>query len=185
MLILSFPTGLALNLPTALLPEITRMLDHRLSRPRGPDSLVPSSNASILHNTQFSPPVREILASVDKCITVALAKFIAQGVQKNDIKAIGIANQRETTIVWDATPGEPLYQAIVSDDTRTSHETNASRTLLMNLRTLDYEPGILQLFHIDPEDDLLPEIVASSDPRADSVLPTTRSRALLQPSRLP
>ena len=37
-----------------------------------------------------------------------------------DIAAIGITNQRETTIVWDAETGEPVYNAIVWQDRRTS-----------------------------------------------------------------
>ena len=37
------------------------------------------------------------------------------------IKAIGITNQRETTIVWDKTTGKPLHNAIVWLDGRTSH----------------------------------------------------------------
>ena len=36
-----------------------------------------------------------------------------------DIAAIGITNQRETTIVWDAETGEPVYNAIVWQDRRT------------------------------------------------------------------
>jgi len=38
----------------------------------------------------------------------------------NDIAAIGITNQRETTIVWDAATGKPIYNAIVWQDRRTS-----------------------------------------------------------------
>ena len=37
-----------------------------------------------------------------------------------DIAALGITNQRETTVVWDRTTGEPVYNAIVWQDTRTS-----------------------------------------------------------------
>jgi glycerol kinase len=37
----------------------------------------------------------------------------------NDLAAIGITNQRETAIVWDRTTGEPVYNAIVWQDTRT------------------------------------------------------------------
>ena len=37
------------------------------------------------------------------------------------IKAIGIANQRETTVVWDKNTGEPLYNAIVWQDKRTAN----------------------------------------------------------------
>ena len=35
------------------------------------------------------------------------------GVDPHDIKAIGITNQRETTIVWDKETGRPIYNAIV------------------------------------------------------------------------
>lgn len=36
-----------------------------------------------------------------------------------DIAAVGITNQRETTVVWDRETGEPVYNAIVWQDTRT------------------------------------------------------------------
>ncbi|HZL02843.1 MAG TPA: glycerol kinase GlpK [Cellulomonas sp.] len=36
-----------------------------------------------------------------------------------DVAAVGITNQRETTVVWDRTTGEPVYNAIVWQDTRT------------------------------------------------------------------
>jgi glycerol kinase len=51
---------------------------------------------------------------------------VAQNVLKNnnispsDIAAIGITNQRETTIVWDKTTGQPIYNAIVWQDRRTA-----------------------------------------------------------------
>jgi glycerol kinase len=40
-------------------------------------------------------------------------------VTRHDIAAVGITNQRETTIVWDRTTGIPVYNAIVWQDTRT------------------------------------------------------------------
>src|SRR3954452_17187773 len=40
--------------------------------------------------------------------------------EAGDIAAIGITNQRETTVVWDRDTGEPVYNAIVWQDTRTS-----------------------------------------------------------------
>ena len=43
-----------------------------------------------------------------------------QNVNVADIKAIGITNQRETTIVWDKNTGEPVYNAIVWQDKRTA-----------------------------------------------------------------
>ena len=39
----------------------------------------------------------------------------------DDLVAVGLANQRETTVVWDRRTGEPLHHAIVWQDTRTDH----------------------------------------------------------------
>ena len=47
-----------------------------------------------------------------------MAAFERQGHSINSIKAVGITNQRETTVVWDKITGEPLYNAIVWTDTR-------------------------------------------------------------------
>ncbi|TML43881.1 MAG: glycerol kinase GlpK [Actinobacteria bacterium] len=40
-------------------------------------------------------------------------------VKASDIAAVGVTNQRETTVVWDKTTGRPVYNAIVWQDTRT------------------------------------------------------------------
>jgi len=45
-------------------------------------------------------------------------------VQASDIAAVGVTNQRETTVVWDRTTGEPVYNAIVWQDTRTDEICN-------------------------------------------------------------
>jgi glycerol kinase len=42
------------------------------------------------------------------------------GLQASDISAIGITNQRETTLVWDAQTGTPIHNAIVWQDRRTA-----------------------------------------------------------------
>ena len=42
------------------------------------------------------------------------------GINASDIAAIGITNQRETTIVWDKSTGKPIYNAIVWQDRRTA-----------------------------------------------------------------
>ncbi len=148
-----------------------------------------------------------------------------------DIAAIGVTNQRETTLVWDKKTGKPVYNAIVWQDTRTdvicnelaedggqdrlrsktglplatyfsgpkikwildnmegvrakaengellfgnmdtwiiwnltgrhvTDVTNASRTLLMNLNTLDWDDELLQLLNIPRT--ILPEIRSSSE----------------------
>lgn len=153
--------------------------------------------------------------------------------QRDKVVAIGITNQRETTILWDRKTGEPIYNAIVWQDRRTStmceslkkfgHEdlirrktgllidpyfsatkinwildnvpdarvraergelafgtvdtyllwkltggrvhrtdaTNASRTMLFNIHTQQWDEELLSLFDIPPF--LLPEVMDSSD----------------------
>jgi glycerol kinase len=158
------------------------------------------------------------------------------GVEAGEIAAIGITNQRETTVVWDRETGLPLYNAIVWQDTRTgalvaelageegpdrlreavglplstyfsgpkiswildhvegareraengelafgnidswllwnltggtdgglhaTDVTNASRTMLMDLQTLDWHPESLELMGIPRS--MLPEIRSSSE----------------------
>ncbi len=159
----------------------------------------------------------------------------ATKLRPDDLHAVGIANQRETTVVWDRRTGRPYYNAIVWQDTRTDqiaaalargeagaviwHKTglppatyfsggklqwllenidglreaaangdalfgtidswvlwnltgaghggvhltdvtNASRTNLMNLETLDWDDDLLSFFGIPRQ--MLPAIVASS-----------------------
>jgi glycerol kinase len=142
-------------------------------------------------------------------------------VRAADVQAIGITNQRETTLVWDRASGEPVERAIVWQDRRTADRcaelpadlirertglvpdpyfsatklewmlrgrdanglafgtvdswlvskltngrvhatdvTNASRTMLLRLDTLDWDDDLLELFGV--ERSLLPEIRASS-----------------------
>lgn len=155
------------------------------------------------------------------------------GIKEDEIAAIGITNQRETTIVWNAETGEPVYNAIVWQDRRTAsycdelvaqgltetirsktglildayfsgtkvrwilenvpgaremaeagklrfgtvdswliwnltrgklHITdvsNASRTLLFNIHTMQWDEDMLKLMNIPPS--MLPEVKASSE----------------------
>lgn len=153
------------------------------------------------------------------------------GLSASDLVAVGIANQRETTVVWDRRDGRPLYNAIVWQDTRTlalvtnleergfgdlvrertglvpatyfaggklawilenvvgareaadrgdalfgtidswllwrltgqhvTDVTNASRTMLMDLRTLDWDDELLAAFDIPRI--MLPRIRPSTD----------------------
>jgi len=52
--------------------------------------------------------------------TVLTESIIKAGLKPSDIDAIGITNQRETTIVWDRNTGQPVYNAIVWQDRRTA-----------------------------------------------------------------
>ncbi|MFN7084997.1 MAG: glycerol kinase GlpK [Burkholderiales bacterium] len=53
-------------------------------------------------------------------IAVAFEALARAGVHARDVAAIGITNQRETTVVWDRASGEPIYNAIVWQDRRTA-----------------------------------------------------------------
>jgi len=53
-------------------------------------------------------------------LSVALLALSKAGVTRNDVAAIGIANQRETAIVWSRETGQPIYNAIVWQDRRTA-----------------------------------------------------------------
>jgi glycerol kinase len=67
---------------------------------------------------------REILASQT---AVAAEALIRAGVSARDIAAIGITNQRETTVVWDRATGLPVYNAIVWQDRRTAEHCDRLR----------------------------------------------------------
>jgi len=71
----------------------------------------------------------EIWKSQMSAISDVLTK---SGFSANSITAIGITNQRETTVIWDRNTGEPVYNAIVWQDRRTSDFCN-------DLKSRDYE----------------------------------------------
>ncbi|GAA4626301.1 glycerol kinase GlpK [Cellulomonas oligotrophica] len=58
----------------------------------------------------------EIWTNVREVVGQALGRA---SLQNTDIAAVGITNQRETAVVWDRRTGEPVYHAIVWQDTRT------------------------------------------------------------------
>ncbi|CAM1630737.1 glycerol kinase GlpK [Bartonella sp. B10834G6] len=60
---------------------------------------------------------REIWATQSSTLTEALAKA---GISSDEIAAIGITNQRETTVVWEKATGKPVYNAIVWQCRRTT-----------------------------------------------------------------
>jgi glycerol kinase len=63
----------------------------------------------------------EIWENTQQVMQSAVAR---SGADVKDIAAIGITNQRETTLVWDRTTGAPIYNAIVWQDTRTDSICN-------------------------------------------------------------
>lgn len=74
----------------------------------------------------------EIWSSILSVIAQVLSE---NGIQPNQITAIGITNQRETTVVWDKKTGEPIYNAIV-------WQSRQSATICETLR----ESGYNELF---------------------------------------
>lgn len=60
-------------------------------------------------------------------IEVAREAIRKAGLQAADIAAVGITNQRETTVLWDRATGEPVHHAIVWQDRRTAKRCDALR----------------------------------------------------------
>jgi glycerol kinase len=61
----------------------------------------------------------EILRRTEEVIAEGLAQ---RGLRAEDLAAIGITNQRETTVLWDRKTGEPVANAIVWQDTRVAED---------------------------------------------------------------
>lgn len=78
--------------------------------------------------------VSDIWASTASTCRGAIEKA---GITVNDIAAIGITNQRETTLVWDRTTGEPIHNAIVWQDRRTSQ-------MCQDMKAAEQEPQITE-----------------------------------------
>src|SRR3982075_908118 len=76
----------------------------------------------------------EIWASVLATVRAAMAQA---GVTAAQVAAIGITNQRETTVIWDRATGKPIHNAIVWQDRRTADAC-------AELRDAGHEPGIVR-----------------------------------------
>ena len=63
----------------------------------------------------------EIWYNARRAVSAAMVEIDAT---PQDFAAFGITNQRETAVVWDKNSGKPIYNAIVWQDTRTSHAIN-------------------------------------------------------------
>ncbi|HLM89990.1 MAG TPA: glycerol kinase GlpK [Streptosporangiaceae bacterium] len=60
----------------------------------------------------------------ERCQEVIQGALSKAGLSASDLAAVGITNQRETTVVWDRNTGEPVHNAIVWQDTRTDQICN-------------------------------------------------------------
>ena len=65
----------------------------------------------------------------DSTLATCRAALSQAALTSGDIAAIGITNQRETTLVWDKHTGEPVYNAIVWQDRRTAPQCQKLRDL--------------------------------------------------------
>ncbi|XP_017291945.1 glycerol kinase isoform X2 [Kryptolebias marmoratus] len=87
---------------------------------------------------------KEILQSVYECMERTCEKLTQLNIDISNIKAIGVTNQRETTLVWDKETGEPLYNAIVWLDLRTQStvERLINKTPGRNKNHLRHKTGL-------------------------------------------
>ncbi len=81
-----------------------------------------AASAQVEHRQIYPRPgwvehdAMEIWANVSGVVSAAMAKL---GIAPRDLAAVGITNQRETTLLWDRATGVPIANAIVWQDTRT------------------------------------------------------------------
>ncbi|XP_028327188.1 glycerol kinase isoform X1 [Gouania willdenowi] len=87
---------------------------------------------------------KEILQSVYECMERTCEKLTQLNIDISNIKAIGVTNQRETTLIWDKETGEPLYNAIVWLDLRTQStvERLINQTPGRNKNHLKHKTGL-------------------------------------------
>jgi glycerol kinase len=102
------------------------------------------------HHSQIIPQAgwvehdgREIL---DTTIASIRATMKSASVKSSEIAAIGISNQGETVIAWDATTGKPLYNAIVWQDRRTAKVCDELRSDSAFVRQVREKTGLF----VDP-----------------------------------
>ena len=83
------------------------------------------SSPSISASTRRSPRARAGSSTTpteiwQRALEVIGGALTSAGAGADDLAAIGITNQRETTVIWDRESGEPIHNAIVWQDTRTA-----------------------------------------------------------------
>jgi glycerol kinase len=79
-------------------------------------------------------------------ISVAGEAIARAGIQARDVAAIGITNQRETTVVWDRASGRPLYNAIVWQDRRTAAACDALKARGLEARVAEKTGLVLDAY---------------------------------------
>ncbi|KAL8283991.1 hypothetical protein RQP46_005104 [Phenoliferia psychrophenolica] len=93
------------------------------------------ASASIEFDQHFPHPgwmeekPEDLVETSVQCVDRAVAQFEKLGYKREQIKTIGITNQRETTLVWSKSTGKPLHPAIVWPDTRNTHTVRELQAL--------------------------------------------------------
>ena len=83
-------------------------------------------------------------------VAVAGEAMARAGIHAGDIAAIGITNQRETTVVWERATGEPIARAIVWQDRRTAGACDALRGRGLEQRITEKTGLVLDAYFSPP-----------------------------------
>lgn len=98
-----------------------------------------------LHEGWVEQDPEDILMKVKETIAVTCEKLKMMNISPSAIAAIGVTNQRETTLVWDKYTGKPLYNAIIWMDLRTQSIVDRFiNKRIPNCHTLDEKKRHLQ-----------------------------------------
>ena len=60
------------------------------------------------------------MSSVRTCLDKVAEDMAAKGLKTDQLRGIGITNQRETTVLWDKQTGKPLHPSLIWNDGRTA-----------------------------------------------------------------
>ncbi|KAI7985946.1 Glycerol kinase [Camellia lanceoleosa] len=98
------------------------LLGQSIKKPPAPDSFSKTKMPTQLDLTRWvEHDPMEILESMRICMSKTIDKATVDGYNVDGgLKAIGLTNQRETTVVWSKSTGLHLYNAIVWMDVRTN-----------------------------------------------------------------
>ena len=88
-------------------------------------------NGGTIESSQYEYPLiypEDGWVEIDPQVLMDSVTKSLNDIDKSDIELISITNQRETTIVWEKQSGNPIYNAIVWQDRRTSQYCESIRT---------------------------------------------------------
>ncbi len=101
-------------------------------------------------------------------LSVAAEVIVKAGLSAKDINSIGITNQRETTVVWDRETGQPIYNAIVWQDRRTSAYCDEIRSQGLSKKIQDKTGLIINSYFSATKAKWILENVAGAKEKAEA-----------------